>query len=147
MKVVITAIVATLIGAGGILLVRPVVQQASAQSKPPTLIGINSKDPFPSGCVSCHIKLPDKDVRLNVMLAKVGKHPNITSVVKVVPTDCAKCHKEGSARSLSVSSHKMHFQNPTKSEFISKFGGQCLNCHKLDAKTFKMSVKSGAKNW
>ncbi len=121
-----------------------------AQQKPkpvPALAGITAKDPFPNGCVSCHVVLPDgKDVRLNAAL-KMIKHPNVIGNVKKVPTDCGMCHKSGSSKGVEKLIHKMHYGKKDKSTFVLEFGGQCLSCHSLDPATGKMSIKTGAKNW
>lgn len=140
MKAAASTIFATLALGLGVLAL------SSAQTAPPKLAGITAKDPFPNGCVSCHVKMPDQDVRLNLIQKTVKKHPSIASV-KTVPTDCMKCHKAGTKTAMSVGIHKMHYSKGEKSLFVQKFGGECLNCHTLDPKTFKMSVKSGAKNW
>ncbi|HXH60953.1 MAG TPA: hypothetical protein VNI20_06305 [Fimbriimonadaceae bacterium] len=107
------------------------------------------KDPFPNGCVSCHITTPEgMDVRLNVLTKNIKGHPNIASFVKVVPTDCMKCHKDGGKiPSMDVVVHKAHFAKGEESIFVEKFNGDCKACHVLDMKTYEMGVKSGAKNW
>ncbi len=107
------------------------------------------KDPYPNGCVSCHVKTPDgKDARIHLETKKVPKHPDISAIVKVVPTDCMKCHKPAvKTPTLGVAVHKAHFINGEKSVFATRFKGDCNTCHRLDVKTYKMGVKSGPKNW
>ena len=106
-----------------------------------------TKDPFPNGCVSCHTKLPDgRDLRLPAALKMVPGHPNVASIVKTVPADCKKCHA-GDSRALSMVVHKMHFGKGDKSEFVQKFGGSCVACHRFNPKTNRMDVKTGTKNW
>lgn len=104
------------------------------------------KDPFPSGCVSCHAKVPDGDHRLNVELKKV-KHVGIASV-KTVPGDCVRCHK-GSATKPKFSAvvHKSHYGRGARSLFNKRFKGDCTHCHEMNGKTGGVTTKSGAKNW
>lgn len=121
---------------------------ADQKAKPaPALPGITAKDPFPNGCVSCHVITPDhRDMRLGPLL-KTLKHRNVDAVVKIVPNDCGKCHRAGTEKGLEKQFHKMHFGKKEKSVFVTEFGGQCLNCHALDPTTGKMTVKSGPRNW
>lgn len=113
------------------------------------LPGITTKDAFPNGCVSCHIgKSPDGDHRLNIDLKKIKAHPDVTSMVKVVPKDCGKCHKAGpKPASLNAALHKVHYGREAASLFVKKFQGSCLHCHALNVKTGVMTMKSGTKNW
>jgi hypothetical protein len=113
------------------------------------LSGITVADEYPNGCVSCHVKVSDdKDLRLIAVLKKVEKHPAIEKMVKTVPSDCLKCHKEGSKAGLfNLITHKNHFSNPQENAFVSNYKGNCLACHTLDKNTFVMSVKSGPSNW
>jgi hypothetical protein len=113
------------------------------------LSGITVPDEYPNGCVSCHVKVSDdKDLRLIAVLKKVEKHPAIEKMVKTVPSDCLKCHKEGSKAGLfNLITHKNHFSNPQENAFVSNYKGNCLACHTLDKNTFIMSIKSGPANW
>ncbi len=115
----------------------------------PFLPGLTDKDDHPNGCVSCHVNVgPNKDYRLNAELAKNPKHPKIDKVVKVVPNDCAICHKEGAKVGvLSLIAHKNHYANAKENAFVTNYQGACLNCHSLDPATGAMTVKSGPKNW
>lgn len=119
-----------------------------AQKPAPGLPGVTAKDPFPEGCVSCHVKLPDgRDMRLNAALKAVEGHPSVTAMVKSAPADCKKCHTKASGMGLELVLHKAHYGKGEKSHFVQEFGGSCLACHALDVKTGKMTVKSGPKNW
>jgi hypothetical protein len=110
--------------------------------------GVTAKDPFPQGCVSCHVKLPDgRDVRLNNAIKLVKGHPDIAKIVAVVPTDCKKCHFAGGEKGLEKILHKMHYGKQEKSIYVQEFGEGCLNCHTVALKTGKMTVKSAPKNW
>lgn len=109
--------------------------------------GLTGKDPYPNGCVSCHVKSAGRDTRLNVDLKKIKGHPNVAGIVKTAPTDCAKCHAANSPNAISIVLHRAHFGKMGKSVFVQKFGGNCLSCHSFDPKTSRMKVKSGPKNW
>ena len=113
------------------------------------LPGITVDDDHPNGCVDCHVKVNDeRDYRLNVGLKQIAKHPPIDKMVKKVPDDCMKCHKEGSkAGAMSDVLHKSHFSKGKESHFVSNYSGECLHCHSIDLGTGVMGVKSGPSNW
>ena len=120
------------------------------QAKPkPFLPGITVADEHPNGCVDCHNNQGEgKDYRLNVSLAKIQGHPKIDAIVKTVPDSCLICHKEGGKVSpLNVMLHKAHYEKGAESPFVQFYQGACLNCHKLDAASGKVTLKSSAKNW
>jgi len=120
---------------------------AADNAKPPFLPGITVADDHPNGCVDCHSNQGEgKDYRLNVSLAKLGKHPKIDAIVKKVPNDCLMCHKAG-ANALSLVLHKAHYEKGADSAFVKFYQGACLNCHQLDLASGKMTEKSGPKNW
>ena len=127
-----------------------VVVTLMAATAPLVLLpGITSKDENPNGCVDCHKILANKqDYRLTISLAQVKGHPDITKIVKKVPSDCAMCHKAGSnAPALNTLVHKVHYSQPLENPFIATYKGSCLNCHSLDAASGEMKVKSGQSNW
>jgi len=113
------------------------------------LAGITVDDQHPNGCVDCHVKVNDeKDYRIPAELKHVEKHPPIEKIVKIVPNDCLKCHKEGTKPgAFNQVIHKVHFSNPKENHFVAHYNGDCLNCHTLNMNTYKMSVKSGPANW
>ena len=120
------------------------------QAKPkPFLPGLTVADEHPNGCIDCHKNQGEgKDYRLNVSLAKLQGHPKIDAIVKQVPHSCLICHKEGGKVSpLNIMLHKAHYEKGAESPFVQFYQGACLNCHKLDAASGKLTVKSGAKNW
>jgi hypothetical protein len=101
------------------------------------------EDTYPNGCVDCHKKVSDeKDYRLNVLLAKEGKHPDITEIVNSIPDDCMNCHTEGSENSIGNIAHRKHYENPEENTFISEYQGSCFNCHSMDIEEGKVVVKS-----
>jgi hypothetical protein len=108
------------------------------------LAGITTKDQRPNGCVDCH----KGDTSIPAVVNKIENHPPVDKISKTVPTDCFMCHKEDTkAGVLNIATHKQHFSNPEKNEFITKYKGDCLNCHSLDMNTFKIGIKSGPANW
>ena len=125
-----------------------------AADTPPAayLPGLLQADQTPNGCVSCHAKHGDKDYTLPAELKRVKGHPDISKMVKVVPTDCEKCHTgKGKIPALASVVHKVHFgptaENTATNHFVTGYSGSCLNCHKLDLGTGAMSVKTGPANW
>jgi len=123
---------------------------AADNAKTPYLPGITITDEYPNGCVDCHKNQgAGKDYRLNVsLIAQDPKHPKIDAIVKKLPDDCLMCHKEGAKVSpLNLMVHKAHYEKGAKSPFVQSYQGACLSCHRLEAASGKMSVKSGAKNW
>jgi hypothetical protein len=133
-----------LLAAAGLVIAVPALTAA-----PPYLPGITVTDDHPNGCIDCHNNQGEgKDYRLNVSLAKLGKHPKIDAIVKKIPDSCLMCHKEGGKVSaLNLMLHKAHYEKGADNAFVKFYQGACLNCHKLDAASGKMSVKSGPKNW
>jgi hypothetical protein len=129
-------------GGGGVL-------SAQSAGDRPFLPGVAAKDPFPNGCVDCHIDQGDgKDSRVTAELAKINGHPKIDKIVKIVPKDCLICHKAGPKPPVfNLAMHKVHFAKPSENAFVTAYKGACLNCHSLDLSTGQMSVKSGPKNW
>ena len=109
----------------------------------PDLPGITSPDETPEGCVSCHTGT----MLLKNKLAAL-KHRNIDSKVNVIPDDCKSCHtEEQGLESLAMIAHSMHYAAGSKSDFVSKHGGHCLNCHAMATGSGEVTVKSGARNW
>ena len=109
----------------------------------PNLPGITSDDPFPDGCVSCHTGAMSLGKKLAAL-----KHRNIDGKVSVVPDDCQTCHKpDAGLESMSEIAHSMHYAAGRNSDFVTKYGGSCLNCHQMAIGSGAVSVKSGRKNW
>ena len=128
----------------GTIYASPPYQKAAGVGLP----GITTKDAFPKGCVSCHVKASGGDLRLNVGLKKVKGHPDVAGMVKTVPKDCGMCHKAGPTPApLKTALHKAHYGKKGASLFVKKYQGSCLSCHSLNTKTGAMTTKSGPKNW
>jgi hypothetical protein len=119
------------------------------QAKPkPFLPGITVADEHPKGCVDCHNNQGGKDLRLTVSLAKIQGHPKIDAIVKTLPDSCLICHKAaGKAGPLNIIMHKAHYEKGAENPFVQSYQGACLNCHKLDTATGKLTMKSSPKNW
>lgn len=122
-----------------LLLVVPIAMAAPPRSIP----GITTKDPFPAGCVDCHVK----EHRISVLLkapAQKKKHPPVATTN--IPASCRKCH---SATSKTIPPfaplmHRIHFAKGDAGEFVKQFGGECTHCHKLDKAAGKWSMPNGA---
>lgn len=101
--------------------------------------------PYPQGCVDCHTK--DGAGSIGAMLADLG-HRNVDKMTETVPIDCMECHSEdGGFTTFKELPHLLHYGNPAENVFIGDYGGNCLHCHTLDAKTGIMTIKFGPKNW
>ena len=113
--------------------------------------GLTAADEHPKGCVDCHQNLgAGKDYRITTGLAGIKgvKHPDISKMVKNVPTDCFMCHKTGSKTpALSIVLHKAHFADPASNPFVTFYQGACLNCHKLTPATGVIGLKAAPANW
>jgi mono/diheme cytochrome c family protein len=116
--------------------------ESSDQAKLP---GDAGPGPYVQGCVDCHGK--DGTESIGALLGAM-KHRNVDKQTTTVPGDCRECHSaDGDYTPLSELAHLAHYENPGENAFIQKYGGNCLHCHTLDAKTGVVSVKSGPKNW
>ncbi len=123
-----------------------------------TLVGLlaitatANADDYPQGCVDCHTLRQtggslerSGDFRLNTLLQQVG-HRKLNKV-KTVPNDCARCHGDEDELPLSTMVHLIHYELPAANVFTTQFGGDCTNCHGMDAAEGEAIVKSGEKNW
>ncbi len=129
--------------------------------------GINADDPHAQACVDCHVKTDAADMRFSALMAKwiagadpklvayakavapdstkiTGKHPT-TSKFTNIPDRCFNCHSATSkdAPPFSGLMHLVHLSGGDQNAFVSKYGGDCTNCHKLDLKTGKWAIPSG----
>jgi hypothetical protein len=135
----------------------------------PQIPGLTAKDPYPNGCVDCHVAARDGDMRLSTLMAawtkavpapllakakaasadasKVkGKHLPLPNVKANLPQSClAACHKKGStiAPPFGQLMHLVHLTGGAGNRFITQFHGECTYCHKLDQKTGAWTVASG----
>ncbi len=144
---------------------------AGAVAQARQIPGITADDPFPGGCVDCHIQYPDRnlDVRFSTLLAlwerevspellarsKASTEPGVTlqgmhpetkpDVIKDIPGACVDCHRRRSdeAPILSRLVHLTHLTGGAESVFLNEFKGECTLCHKLDLKTGAWSMPSG----
>lgn len=128
-----------------------------------------SGDPFPQGCVSCHVVLPDgMDVRLSTLMAGwqagvgpellaaaqaaspggvtlSGRHPDPGESLADVPAGCLTCHGRDarSAPPFARLMHRVHLTGGESNPFVTMFGGACTHCHKLDPDSGAWSLPSG----
>lgn len=128
-------------------------------------------DPFPNGCVSCHVvdKAKGTDHRLSTALAKwtsgkvdagllakskasapagltlKGKHPSAEDSLEDIPSGCLDCHGLDSKKAPPFARlmHVVHLTGANNA-YVATYKGDCTNCHKLDAKTGEWSIPSGA---
>lgn len=140
----------------------------------PSIPGITMEDTKPNSCVDCH-KLytePRKfDGRLTTLIKNLmkkvepellekaqkampegvkldGKHPNVSSFVKIIPNDCLACHSSKSKRvpQFRQMLHLIHLTGK-ENHFIKNYQGQCTYCHKLDTNTGTWGFGSGKAEW
>jgi hypothetical protein len=135
-------------------------------------IGLAAADPFPNGCVSCHVvdKAKGTDHRLSTALAQwtagkvspgllakakasapagvtlKGKHPSAEDSLEDIPGACLDCHDPGSTKAPPFAQllHLVHLVGAEKNAYVTTFKGDCTHCHKLNAQTGAWSLPSGA---
>jgi len=145
---------------------------AAAQTKVGQIPGITAKDPYPNGCVDCHVAGKTGDIRISVLMAAYatavppalvdkakasspaalasrikGKHMAVPNVKANVPQSCmSACHKKGStmAPSFAQLMHTIHLQGDAKNTYLTTHQGECTYCHKLDPKTGAWKIPSAA---
>lgn len=131
--------------------------------------GINANDPFPQGCVDCHINYVEMkmDTRFVTLLGRwtedveaellakaqssapdgltlTGKHPPSTDALKDVPAGCLACHGKNSEKAPPFSRliHRIHLVGGEQNHFMTLFQGECTFCHKMNTATGAWSVPS-----
>jgi len=157
-------------------LAAPIAVGIQAPQPPPLpparqIPGINAPDPFPGGCVDCHVVQPQLNVdgRLSThmkqltervdaaMLATAqaaapagvrlkGRHPAIpAATLRDIPNGCMPCHGKASktAPPFAALLHRIHLSGGQQSPYMTLFQGECTPCHKLDATTGAWSLPSG----
>jgi hypothetical protein len=130
--------------------------------------GITTTDAFPRGCVDCHVKRPDKDVRISTLMKQwnekvdarlldqaraatsegatlKGKHPPVGKALEDIPAACLKCHNNmpKGAPALAKMLHRAHLSTNPDNHFMTLFQGECTHCHKLKLETGEWSMPSG----
>jgi hypothetical protein len=137
---------------------------------PPTT-GLAAVDPYPDGCVSCHVldKSKGVDHRLSValkewtagkiepnLLAKSraaapagltlkGKHPAAEDSLEDIPGACLDCHDAGSKKAPPFVRllHLVHLAGGANNAYVTTFKSDCMHCHKLNTQTGEWSMPSG----
>jgi hypothetical protein len=131
--------------------------------------GITIEDPYPHGCVDCHINYVDMklDTRFStlmklwsekaepILVAKAqasapndlmlkGKHPNAVTALKDIPAECINCHDKESATAPPFANmiHNIHLIGGEKNHYLTMFQGECTYCHKLDLTTGRWTIPS-----
>lgn len=149
-----------------------VAEEGGGPQVPPVrkIAGITAEDPFPGGCVDCHVNRPDikKDVRISTamsswyegvdtrLLEKVqplvegkgqlkGVHPTVQDSLRDIPAGCMKCHRENSAAAIPFSGmmHLIHLVGGENNHFMTIFQGECTYCHKFSPAKGEWSLPSG----
>ncbi len=134
-------------------------------------IGSAAVDPYPNGCISCHVvdKAKGKDQRLSValtqwtagkiepgLLAKSkasspagltlkGKHPAAEDSLEDIPGACLDCHDAGSKKAPPFSRllHLVHLVGGTNNAYVTTYKSDCMSCHKLSTQTGEWTMPSG----
>lgn len=134
-------------------------------------VGNAAVDPYPNGCVSCHVldKSKGKDERLSValkqwtagkiepgLLAKSkasspagltlkGKHPAADDSLEDIPGACLDCHDTGSKKAPPFARllHLVHLVGGTNNAYVTTYKSDCMSCHKLSTQTGEWSMPSG----
>jgi len=140
----------------------------------PEIPGLTVEDPFPRGCVDCHIDRPEAqmDVRISTRMrtwseqveAKVlervqaimtgtaklsGRHPRLSEEsYQDIPANCMQCHSaaQNSVPRMGPMLHALHLIGAQENHFFTLFGGECTHCHKFEANTGTWSIPSGPEN-
>lgn len=133
-------------------------------------IGLAAVDPYPNGCVSCHVldKAKGVDNRLSVALkewtagkiepgllakskaaapaglALKGKHPAAEDSLEDIPGACLDCHDAGSKKAPSFLRllHLVHLAGGVNNAYVTTFKSDCMHCHKLNTQTGEWSMPS-----
>jgi hypothetical protein len=128
-------------------------------------------DPYPDGCVSCHVldKAKGVDHRLSValkawttgkiqpgLLAKSkaaapaglvlkGKHPAVEDSLEDIPGACLDCHDAGSKKAPPFARllHLTHLAGGVNNAYVTTYKSDCMHCHKLNPQTGEWSMPSG----
>ena len=133
--------------------------------------GNTAVDPYPNGCVSCHVldKAKGVDHRLSVALqawtaGKIepgllaqskasapagltlkGKHPAAEDSLEDIPGACLDCHDAGSKKAPPFARllHLVHLVGGVNNDYVTTFKSDCVHCHKLNVQTGEWSMPSG----
>lgn len=133
--------------------------------------GLTVEDPFPRGCVDCHIERPEErmDVRISTRMrawserveAKVlervqaimtgtvklsGRHPRLSEqTYRNIPATCMQCHSatQRTVPRMGPMLHALHLIGGQENHFLTLFGGECTHCHKFEADSGTWSIPSG----
>ena len=133
--------------------------------------GLAAVDPYPNGCVSCHMldKSKGVDDRLSVALKEwtagkidpkllasskasaptgltlKGKHPAAEDSLEDIPGACLDCHDAGSKKAPPFTRllHIVHLAGGAKNAYVTTFKSDCTHCHKLTGQTGEWSMPSG----
>lgn len=133
--------------------------------------GLAAGDPYPDGCVSCHVADKGKgvDSRLSVALKEwtagkieprllasskasaptgltlKGKHPAAEDSLEDIPGACLDCHDAGSKKAPPFAQllHLVHLVGGVNNAYVTTFKSDCMHCHKLNTQTGEWKMPSG----
>ena len=155
--------------AGNLMLAQEVQQAAPAPPPARMIPGINTMDPFPRGCVDCHINYVEMemDTRFSTLLNQwaesvepgllerarnsaagdlvlQGRHPVDDAMLDDIPAGCIACHGRESdiAPPFASMIHNVHLVGGEENHFMTQFQGECTYCHKLDMTTGQWTMPS-----
>lgn len=130
----------------GLLLFSVAAALAAEQPKVPQIPGVTASDSHPNGCNDCHRKVneqTDRSLAAGIAsMVKAGTHPKVSDrLMKDLPKQCVTCHKPDSKQPMGDVMHKAHLAGGADNHFITAYQGQCTECHAVDLKTGKITVK------
>jgi len=147
----------------------PATANPEAMTPARSIPGLTSADPYPEGCVGCHINMPELgiDARLSTVLKQLGeqvpppllstarkaidpkavlagRHPPVPFAFRDIPQACILCHRSlaGTAPVFSRLMHLIHLTGGDNNRFLGQFQGECTLCHKLDLNSGVWSLPS-----
>jgi len=148
-----------------------VLPAENIEAVPParSIPGLTTVDPYPEGCVGCHINMPELgiDARLSTVLQQlteqvpppllaiarkavnpdtdlIGRHPPVPFAIQDIPRACILCHGSlaGTAPVFSRLMHLIHMSGGDNNHFLTRYQGECTLCHKLDLNSGIWSLPS-----
>lgn len=133
-------------------------------------MGRAAVDPYPNGCVSCHVLDKGKNVdnRLSFALkdwtagkiepgllakskaaapaglALKGRHPAALDSLEDIPGACLDCHDASSKKAPPFVRllHLVHLAGGVNNAYVTTFKSDCMHCHKLNTQTGEWSMPS-----
>jgi hypothetical protein len=107
-------------------------------------VGNAAVDPYPNGCVSCHV-LDKSKASSPTGLTLKGKHPAADDSLEDIPGSCLDCHDAGSKKAPPFARllHLVHLVGGTNNAYVTTYKSDCMSCHKLNTQTGEWTMPSG----